>query len=209
MITMTKTPATREFTLREARPNDADAMAHIMRIAIPWGRFKELGHAFSVLVQRHMVTSDHSICVVAEIDGKVVGYLTGTFDQRAFHRQFVRRHGVGAALRIVPRLWRPSLWRVLWRGLTYFPETANHDDPPSELISFVMLPECAGRGIGLALFEAVRRVYRERGVPLVKIGTVEATNDVANRFYEKLGCQLVRTEPFYRDSKANVYTFVP
>ena len=42
---------------------------------------------------------------------------------------------------------------------------------------------------------------------VVKFATVEASNEAANAFYRRLGCELVRTEPFYRDSFVNVYFY--
>jgi ribosomal protein S18 acetylase RimI-like enzyme len=196
----------REIRLRAARDGDAETLARLMTAAISWGRLGELGARFVTLLHRHIVASPHAVCLVAEDDAGISGYLAAVTDTRAFYREFLRRRAVAAAWAILPGLWHPARWRVVLRGLRHFP-SAPRDDPRAEAISFAVRPGAAGGGIGRALFRAVVAELARRGATVVKFATVEASNEAANAFYRKLGCELVRTEPFYRDSLVNVYFY--
>lgn len=192
--------------LRAAGADDAGTLARLMSDAISWGRLGELGARFVTLLHRHIAESPFAVCLVAEDDSGVAGYIAVVTDTRAFHRDFLRRRGLAAAWAILPSLRRPERLRVVLRGLRHFP-AAPRDDPRAEAISFAVRRGVVTRGIGSALFRAAMAELAARGVEVVKFATVEPTNETANAFYRKLGCELVRTEPFYRDSFVNVYFY--
>jgi ribosomal protein S18 acetylase RimI-like enzyme len=194
------------LTIRPARPADAPVLARLMSEAISWGRLGELGQGFVTLVHRHMIDSRYAICFVAEHDGEVLGYSAWGTDTTRFYREFILRHGLRAAVTLLPRAFRPSQLKVIIRGLTYFPESYP-DDPRAEILSFAVRPQSKQSGIGKAIFNAMIDDFKTRGINSIKVGTVEETNEAGNRFYRRLGFELIRTIPFYKESRVNVYVY--
>lgn len=192
--------------LRPAHPAEADVLARLMTDAISWGRLGELGPRFVGLLHQHMIGTRHGICIVAEVDGAVVGYIAAATDVRRFYREFLLTHGVRAAWTLLPSIWRPKRLATILRGSTHM-TGAPEDDPPAEMLSFAVQPGLGTRGIGTRLFDAAIDALRARQVRAVKFGTVDVNNEVGNTFYQKRGCTLVRTVPFHRDSAVNVYVY--
>ncbi|MCB9891463.1 MAG: GNAT family N-acetyltransferase [Planctomycetes bacterium] len=198
-----------QVVCRPSLPEEAPLLARIMDEAIDWGRLRELGPGLSRLIHEHFVRSPHALCVTAcDVEsGDVLGYMAGSIDNGRFQRSFLWRRGWLAALFVAPRLLHPRRWAVAWRCLAHFGKgkTSVHDDPSAEALSFAVRTSCAGRGVGRQLFRALCDAYQEHGVQRVKFGTVATTNEVANAFYQKMGCEIVRTESFYADTAVHVY----
>src|SRR5262245_40549070 len=195
-----------DFTVRPARPAEAGELARLMSEVISWSRLCELGNGFITLLHRHMIGSAHAICYVAERDGDILGYAVWSADTGKFYREFLRRHGLAAAVKLAPKILRPRQIEIIVRGLTYFHE-AHPEDPQAEVLSFAVRPQAKKSGVGKAIFNALAREFKSRGIGAVKVGAVEATNEAGNMFYNRVGCELVRTEPFYRRNKVNVYVY--
>lgn len=201
-----KKSAADEVVLRLARAPEAEALGRLMSEAITWSRMSELGPGFVTLLHRHMINSTHAICYVAEREGEIIGYSVWSVDSSKFYREFLLRHGFRAAIILAPKIFRLQQLKTIVRCLTYFPE-AHPDDPQAEVLSFAVRPQVKQSGVGKAIFNALAREMETRGVKAVKVGAVEATNEGGNRFYSRLGCELVRTEPFYSDNQVNVYVY--
>jgi ribosomal protein S18 acetylase RimI-like enzyme len=195
-----------DFTVRPARPAEAGELARLMSEVISWSRLIELGNGFMTLLHRHMIGSAHAICYVAERDGDIIGYAAWSADTGKFYREFLLRHGFSAALKLAPKIFRPRMIEVIVRGLTYFQES-RPEDPEAEVLSFAVRPQAKQAGVGKAIFNAMAREFKERGIGAVKVGAVEATNEAGNIFYSRVGCELIRTESFYREGKVNVYVY--
>lgn len=193
-------------SVRPARPAEAGALARLMSEAITWSRLSGLGPGFVTLLHRHMISSANAVCYVAERESEIIGYSVWSVDSSKFYREFLLRCGFRAAIMLAPNIFRPRQLKTIARCLTYFPE-AHPDDPQAEVLSFAVRPQAKQSGVGKAIFNALAHEFEKRGVKVVKVGAVEATNEGGNRFYSRLGCELVRTESFYRDSRVNVYVY--
>jgi len=178
-------------------------LARLMIEDFDGSRLVDLGPRFIALLHRHMVTSAHCICRVAEDAGRITGYIAVTPSTRAFYRDFVLRKGFLAACLVLPRMLQPAHLRTVLKGLTYFPQ-APDVDPAAEIVSFVIGPAARRSGVGSALFQNAVEALQARGVQQLKIMTA-VDNDAANAFYRRHGSRFVRSEPFYRDTRVNVY----
>ncbi|MGE3436494.1 MAG: GNAT family N-acetyltransferase, partial [Blastocatellales bacterium] len=174
--------------IRPARPSEAEALARLMSEAITWSRLSELGPGFVTLLHRHMIASANAVCYVAEREGEIIGYSVWSVDSSKFYREFLLRRGFMAAVILAPKIFRPQQLKTIARCLTYFPE-AHPDDPQAEVLSFAVRPQVKQSGVGKAIFNALAREMETRGVKVVKVGAVEATNEGGNRFYSRLGCE--------------------
>lgn len=172
-----------EILLRPARPDEADFLADQMRRHIPWSRLLDLGPAFLRLLHRHMILSRHSLCLIAERDGEVLGYLAGTFSTAGFFRDFVLRRGVRAACVLVPHLLRPSRLRTILHSVLYFrgqPDRDRPPDPDAEILNFLVEEKARGTGLARRLFTTYRDELDRRGTGEFMVGTVAADNDQAS-----------------------------
>jgi ribosomal protein S18 acetylase RimI-like enzyme len=191
------------LAVRPARPADVPVLARLMREDFDGSRLTHLGPRFVTLLHRHMATSAHCICRVAEDAGRITGYIAVAPSTRAFYRDFVLRKGLLAACLVLPRMLQPAQLRTVLKGLTYFPQSPQAD-PAAEIIIFVIDPAARRSGVGSALFHNAVEALQARGIQQLKIMTA-VDNDAANAFYRRHGSRLVRSEPFYRDTRVNVY----
>lgn len=76
--------------------------------------------------------------------------------------------------------------------------------PTEELISFCIHPECQGKGLGRALFEASLAEFASRGIFRVKIVT-GADQLSAQKFYDRQGSQLVDRIEVHAGTPSLVY----
>jgi ribosomal protein S18 acetylase RimI-like enzyme len=190
--------------VRAARPEDAPGITRIAIEVLEWSRLYDLGPRFATLLNRYLASSEHALCSVAVKNDEVVAFLQGSLDAKRLFREFVRRHGVKAALILAPKLFNPTRLGSIWRGLTYFPET-HDDDPPAEILSFAVREDVQRGGVGMRLFDDMLARYRAAGVEALKVGTINVDNEASNRFFQKLGATLLRTEELYRGTQVNVY----
>ena len=194
-----------ELKIRTARPADAEAMARIHREALPTAFLPSLGLPFLHRLYRALARDPDGVALVAENGNGIVGFATGTSSVKSFYKRFFVRHGVPAAVSIVPRLVRRP--RLLAHAL----ETARYPDgadglPESELLSIAVHPDWSARGTGRMLAEGILRGLARRGAEQVKVVVAEA-NEGANRFYERLDFELASRINVHRDEVSNVWVY--
>jgi ribosomal protein S18 acetylase RimI-like enzyme len=168
-------------------------------------RLGDLGPRFLRFLYRCMILSDHSLCLVAERNGQIVGHFTVLTSRRNFFRQFVLRKGLLAALMLLPWLLRPRNLQTAITGLT-FSRNAAQDDPDAEAASLIVVSTAHRTGVGKALFEAILAELRKKGIRRMR-STTSPHNEAANALHKRQGGVLLRTEPFYRGESINVYVF--
>lgn len=136
---------------------------------------------------------------VALKDGRVVGFLMGSWDTALQKKRWLRgvlpkviRQSLGGRYTIGRKTWR-YLWELL-RG-----ELSGENAPvdlalyPAHLHVNVD-PNCQGQGIGRCLMEAYLRQLQVEGVPGVHLHTTSA-NQVAVYLYHKLGFKEISSHP--------------
>ncbi len=129
---------------------------------------------------------------IAEIDGRVAGYVTGCFDEN--QRQRVM------STQILPRLlgkmflkglfWESRVWSLIGSAMfpkkpekmeTYFPR-----DPRCAHLHINIAPGAQGKGVGTLLIHQLEEQARSKGITMLLAETRE-DNVPANRFFERLG----------------------
>lgn len=192
--------------IRLATPDEAPALARIWYDEVHWGLLREFGVGFLTVLNRAYCTSRHAHCLVAIVNGRIVGYSAGLEHIGKFFREFVWRYGVQAALAILPRLFSRKQLKTLWMSLTYQSDPAPGESQ-SEMMVLVVSREFAGRGIGWRLMDGFMAEMRARGVPGVRLGTVTEGNDVAINAYIKYGFKMVRTHGFHGSNRVHVMEY--
>lgn len=172
-----------EIKIRPASPEDAPAISQLHRRRIETGFLSSLGPGFLRLLYQALIHSTHGSVIVAESEDEVVGFIAGTADTNAFYREFLRRHVLGALLRLVPALFRVSTWRRIWETLRY---GGDGGEVSAELLSMAVAPGVSRSGLGQQLVRALLHWAEEEGMGEMKV-VVGADNAAAITLYCKMG----------------------
>ena len=143
------------------------------------------------------IAADPEGFLVAEVAGRIAGYVICPLDVAAIRRAAVSR---GSPLRL--------LWRWLTRRYNLPPAAAfralrdaihlwRAEDPPgadcpAHILSIAVHPNFQGRGIGRKLLDAALASLRSRGAKCVRL-EVRPHNTPARRLYESFGFKVVGT----------------
>jgi glycosyltransferase involved in cell wall biosynthesis/ribosomal protein S18 acetylase RimI-like enzyme len=197
-----RTPASSQDGVRSGRTEDADAMARLHRTSMPTAFLPTLGHGFLRRMYRAMVDDPAAITVVAERDGRVVGFAAGLPSTAAFYRRFAVRHGAPALLAAAPRLTRPDVFRSAVETARY--GTTIDGLPSAELVAIAVEPQHRSQGVGGVLVDAVVRRFDAAGAPELKV-VVGADNVGANRFYRQAGFRHAAETTVHAGATSNVW----
>ena len=105
--------------IRLSRRSDVPVLASLFR-EMSFSRLHVFGPSFARLLHHEIVVSRHTLCLVANLDGELCGYLSDAVDAKKFARGFVLRWGWLAALLIIPRLLQPRVVRTVLRAPPVF-----------------------------------------------------------------------------------------
>lgn len=191
--------------VRAATLADLPRITELAIAGMDWSPIMDLGPCFVSLIYRHAIRSPHSFCLVAEAEGRVAGFILGSYDSRRWYRTFVLRQGPRAALCLFPKLFVPRHLAAIRRGASYFPQ-ASPEDPPAEILGIVVDQLSKGLGLGNALQHRAMAHYLSRGVRRVKFGDIDVRNAASNALFSKQAT-LHRTEPVYGGNAVNVYHY--
>ena len=165
--------------IRAARVRDITFLSRLHVQALPHGFFPRLGLGFLDLYYQGFVTSPHAVALVAQVEGRHVGFVVGTTDNVAHYRWVTRRLGVRLAVRAaLALLRRPGLliWFLRTRGRRYLVATARRVRPAAPeigvservgvLTHIAVVPRARGSGIGQRLVVRFVEAASQRNVPL-------------------------------------------
>jgi ribosomal protein S18 acetylase RimI-like enzyme len=193
----------RDYTIRFAKVEDVPAICEAFK-EMTYSRLHDLGPGFVRVLHRHIVTCPDAVCLVAEADGQVFGYVSDTVHTGRFVRGFILKYGLWAGIVALPYMFRPRNLRTVIRALTFFPEDRFGKQECSGL-AFAVRKDMKRRGAGRALWAARNEEYVKRGIESFTFMTAGEPTAAANAFYKSLGCEFLGTQPFYKDTVASVY----
>lgn len=195
---MTSTPAWR---VRPYRPADRPAVRWICSetgfLGEPQEKVVLDREVFADMWSAYWTDREPESCLVAECEGRVVGYLLGCTDTDRYERVFreeLARPLCGKALRR-GFFWRPKnqaylyrMIRSLRRGEFQAPMRQIKAEYPAHLHMNIAPAPFRGRGIGKALLHHYLAYLREHGVKGLHLGTT-SHNKQAVPFYLAAGFQ--------------------
>lgn len=184
---------------------DARRAAELHASSITEGFLPRLGPRFLERLYRRVVKDTHSVLLVAEEDGRVVGMIAGTEDVHALYRGFLWRDGAFATLVAAPRVLR-NLGAVL-ETLRYGGSSPT-DLPPAELLAVAVDAAARGQGLGRELVDALNTEFARRGVAASKV-VVGAANDTALHLYRATGYRDASTVEVHRNVPSQVLVWSP
>ena len=170
--------------IRPAARQDLPAIAELHKRMISSGFLSTLGSGFLSLLYRAMLDSPECRVFVAVSEGDVVvGFIAGARDTGSFYRQFIRRHFIEAAWRVLSSLLRRGALRRVYEILRY------GDTEPraaAELLSMAVAPRARRRGVGLGLVRELLDWAMQSGIGSMKV-VVAVDNASATKLYKRSG----------------------
>lgn len=176
--------STSDAGIRPATPDDSRAVANLHTGVIDTGFLSALGPSFLDLLYRSLIRSSNGEVFVAELDGAVVGFVAGTEETGAFYREFMRRHALAAAFRLIPALIQPRALRRIWETFRY--GTTGDEEVSAELLSMAVAGSARGRGIGGDLVSTLLEGAAGKRIRSMKV-VVGSANEPAIRLYRSRG----------------------
>lgn len=174
------------ITVRPLRVDDAEAVAAFHIAAIHTGFISSLGQRFVTALYKAIVLNDLSFGLVAQADGRMVGFVTFTHDIRRLYRSIVFKNGPRLATILAGALLDPPRLKKIAQTLLYPGRTHPGRLPRAELLSLAVDQRVRGRGVATRLVDEGLRRCRAMDLNRIKV-CVGATNEPANALYCKAG----------------------
>lgn len=182
----------------------ASAAAELHRTGIDTGFLSSLGHGFLTQLYKAIPSCPSGFGFTwKEPSGEVLGFITCAESTGAVYKQSLIRRGALMAIPIIRFLIRPSVIRRIIHTLRY-PSQVGDELPQAEILSIAVSANARGKGVGKALMTAAFEEFKRRGIKSAKVA-VAASNETANKFYEKCGFKLALTRE-HHGLPMNIYT---
>jgi ribosomal protein S18 acetylase RimI-like enzyme len=184
---------------RSMQTSDIDDVVTIHCEGFATSRSTSLGVRFLRKMYRWFLVYHPELAFVAELDGKLVGFVTGAIggsSRRIFHYAFWEIvSGLVRRPRLLLRTRTYGMWhshvRGVWPryGASSKEIRENLAQVKATLPSIGVAASARGRNVGTALIAAFEDAARKQGATEVSLG-VERNNVAARRLYEKCGWRL-------------------
>lgn len=198
--------------IKELKKNNPVYMKNIVELhrkAFPSFFLTQLGASFLQTLYSGYMEDQESGIIVAEEDGKLVGFLAYSKNYPQFYKGLIRNHilkfafcSLGAAIR------HPSFIKRLF-GAFKKSESVKKEDKYVELASICVDPSIESKGIGSALIDYLKSIVDFDSYAYINLETDAEENEGANRFYQKNGFVLFRQFVTGEGRKMNEYRYVP
>jgi glycosyltransferase involved in cell wall biosynthesis/ribosomal protein S18 acetylase RimI-like enzyme len=188
--------------LRRARRSDSDRLAELHAEGLPDAFLTRLGTSVLERLYRAMVDDGGCVCLVAEVDGALAGFVSGTISIGAFKRRFVLRHGIPVAIALARSLLKRGLLRGIFEDLRYRGEDPGRCD--AEVMSVAIAPEFRNRGLARQLIAGVTGDLGRLGATEARV-LVAAENREANRLYPLVGFEPAGSITLHRGVESNIW----
>lgn len=164
-----------------------------------------LGRGFLRQLYRGFVEHTNSGLLVAEENGKVIGFLAYSQNMSGFYKYLIKKHLISFAFYALGGFLRkPKIFFRLIRAFTYSRE-AKREESYIELSSIGVNPKNSNLGIGTRLIGGLRHCAKSTKAEYIKLETDADNNEKANQFYEKNGFKLHHIYETPEHRKMNEY----
>lgn len=154
--------------------------------AIRQGFLATLGVSFLALMYEAIDAGPDSVLLLAERDGRVIGFVAGSTGLVSIHRRMLKRP-LRLVAALLPTLLHPSRIARMVEILRYARGHAETDSlPTAELLSLAVTPDVRGSGTATRLYRRLIFWFHEQGIDAFRI-TVGDGLTPAHRFYAKMG----------------------
>lgn len=185
------------------------SLAVLHKVAFPRFFLTQLGLPFLRTLYNGYLEDDNSGIIIAETEGKLLGFIAYSNDYPCFYRGLIRNHlfkfglcSLGAAIR------HPSfVKRLLWALKKS--DSVKKSEKYVELASICVDPIIEAKGIGTSLIDYLKNIVDFSKYQYINLETDAVDNDSVNNFYIKNGFKLERVFFTAEGRKMNEYRYTP
>lgn len=167
----------------------------------------QLGVGFLDALYRGYLSDEKSGILVAEEDGRIVGFIAYSYDYPNFYKGLIKHHlmkfafcSMGAAIK------HPSFVKRLL-GAFKKSDSVVKKEKYVELASICVDPKIKKRGLGSMLIDHLKDMVDLNQFAYINLETDAVNNEAVNRFYVKNGFELARSFFSPEGRKMNEYRF--
>ncbi|MCK4626687.1 MAG: GNAT family N-acetyltransferase [Phycisphaerae bacterium] len=185
---------TDEIIIQDLRKEDLAALAELYEDGIPHAIFCALGKKFIARFFGWLAERE-DICSLVGLggDGQVQGVIVGTLHRSESYSSVLKQHRLSLLAAAGWRLLSPRVLVWIIRGMTE--RLKRHGDeldlPDAELLLIAVRSNARGTGVAYRLVQSMESRFRCMGLVGEYAILTEADNVSANRFYERIGANLV------------------
>lgn len=180
-----------QFTDRSSEPasievatqHDALGIARLHERMIATGFLSALGPRFLTLLYRSLIGDEEAVVLVAREREETVGFIAGISDTSGFYKRFLKTRFLAAVWRLLPVIFRPSLWKGMFETLRY---GGTESSANAELLSMAVAPSARRKGLGQRLVGELLSRSEAKGIDTMKV-VVGADNGPAIALYRSCG----------------------
>lgn len=174
--------------IRKAEQKDIESIVVIHCDAFKGFFLTSLGKDFLTFYYSKFAQSNETICLVAEEEGKVMGFSAATKVCKGFNSRLIKQNIVSFGLLSLKLLFtNPSALIRLVKNLTKKGDSVEDDEDYAELYSIGVDSSRQGKGIGKKLLYKTEDVMKSEGVQRVSLTTDYDNNESAVGFYHSMG----------------------
>ena len=189
---------------------DTDYILKISKLhmfAFPDFFLTQLGLPFLKTLYRGYLEDDNSGIIVAEINGKLAGFIAYSNEYSEFYKGLLKRRLIQFAFCSLLAVIRHPFFLKRLLGAFRKSDDAKKEEPYVELASICVNPKTEGRGIGSKLIDKLKELTDFTMYEYINLETDACDNDVVNKFYMKNGFQLARNYVTAEGRKMNEYRY--
>lgn len=184
-----------------------ESLSRLHRKAFPGFFLTQLGLPFLKTLYKGYLEDDNSGILIAEINGKLVGFIAYSNAYAEFYRKLLKKHlvrfGICSLLALVRH---PSFCKRLLYAFKKS-EDVRKDEAYVELASICVNPRVSNKGIGSKLIAYLKRITDFSIFSYINLETDACENDAVNQFYMKNGFQLIRKYVTAEGRRMNEYRY--
>jgi ribosomal protein S18 acetylase RimI-like enzyme len=185
------------YTIENARDDDWQAIADLVAQGIPNIIITKLGRSFAAAFYEKVSAQEFSCTYVARDNfGNVAGVIIGSLDYSQAYSIAVKTQWLKLIFAANIRLlsWSVNGWII--KGVLAKLKNENRapeHQPNARLIVVAVRPEARGTGLAASLVEKMEEFMLAQNLVGPYLIFTEKANTRANKFYEKIGAKLIRT----------------
>lgn len=182
-------------------------LAQLHRKAFPQFFLTQLGLPFLKTLYKGYVEDENSGILVAEINGKLAGFIAYSNDYSKFYKGLLKKHlirfGFCSFLAVIKH---PSFCKRLL-GAFKKSDEVKKEEAYVELASICVNPKVGKHGIGSQLIQYLKDITDFADYAYINLETDACNNDAVNHFYVRNGFELAREYITAEGRKMNEYRY--
>lgn len=167
----------------------------------------KLGLLFLKTLYKGYIEDENSGILVAEIDGKLAGFIAYSNEYSRFYKGLLKKHlirfGFCSLLAVIRH---PSFCKRLLGAFKKSNEVRK-EEAYVELASICVNPKVGKRGVGSQLIQYLKDITDFSTYAFINLETDACNNDAVNHFYVRNGFDLVRRFVTAEGRKMNEYRY--